>query len=73
MGTREWLRAETTKNKELFEAMEAIRMVLDAANEEGLSDKEICDAIDWSLLQELDKKYPQRERTYIMLPVSDAF
>ncbi len=72
MGTSKWLKVETTENKELFEAMEAIRMVLDAANEEGLSDKEICDAIDWSLLQELDKKYP-RERTYIMLPLTDAF
>tara|TARA_B100001094_G_C18089167_1_gene749454 strand:- start:456 stop:674 length:219 start_codon:yes stop_codon:yes gene_type:complete len=72
MGTSKWAKVETTENKELFEAMEAIRMVLDAANEEGLSDKEICDAIDWPLLQELDKKYP-RERTYIMLPLTDAF
>ena len=30
MGTGGWVKAETTKNKELFEAMEAIRMVLDA-------------------------------------------
>jgi len=61
------------KNKNLEEAMEAIRMVLDAANEEGLSDKEICDAIDWAWLERLDKKYPQGERTYITLPLTDAF
>jgi|TARA_B100002019_G_C21141052_1_gene533252 hypothetical protein len=73
METSKWLKVETTENKELFEAMEAIRMVLDVANEEGLSDKEICDAIDWSLLQELNKKYPQRERTYTILPLTDKF
>ena len=72
MGTGGWVKAETTKNKELFEAMEAIRMVL-AAGEWWNSDKDVSDAIDWAWLESLDKKYPQRERTYIMLPLSDAF
>jgi len=47
-------------NKNLEEAMEAIRMVLDAANEEGLSDKEICDVIDWAWLERLDNQYTTR-------------
>jgi hypothetical protein len=44
------------------EAMEAIRMVLDAATEEGheLSDNEICDAIDWDLLRKIDKKFGRK-------------
>ena len=41
----------------LNEAMEAIRMVLDAASEAGLSDKEICDAIDWKCLESLDNAF----------------
>ena len=73
MGTSKWLKAETTKNKELFEAMEAIRMVLDAGYKEGLNSKKLFDAIDWAWLERLDEKYPQRERTYIMLPLTDAF
>ena len=73
MPPREWVKAETTKNKELFEAMEAIRMVLAAGHKEGLNGKKLFDAIDWAWLERLDKKYPQRERTYIMLPLTDAF
>ena len=59
-------------NKNLEEAMEAIRMVLDAGYKEGLNDKKLFDSIDWGWLERLDKKYPQRERTYIMLPMTDA-
>jgi len=73
MGTSKWVKAETTKNKELFEAMEAIRMVLDAGYKEGLNGKKLFDSIDWAWLERLDEKYPQRERTYIMLPLTDAF
>jgi len=45
------------------EALGAVRMVLDAATEEGheLSDSEICDAIDWDLLRKIDKKFGRKE------------
>jgi len=45
------------------EALGAVRMVLDAATEEGheLSDSEVCDAIDWDLLRKIDKKFGRRD------------
>ena len=44
----------------------AVKGVLDAATEEGhqLSDKEICDSIDWQGLRDIVEKYdpaPKRE------------
>lgn len=42
------------------EAVGAVRMVLDAATEEGysdLKDSEICDAIDWDWLRKVDKQF----------------
>ena len=41
------------------ELLEAVKGVLDAATEEGheLSDREICDSIDWQGLRDIVEKY----------------
>tara|TARA_Y100001963_G_C6508858_1_gene321198 strand:+ start:369 stop:536 length:168 start_codon:yes stop_codon:yes gene_type:complete len=43
--------------------IEAVRMVLDAATEDGheLSDKEICDAIDWEMLRRVLEENTTKE------------
>ena len=47
-------------NKNLEEAMEAIRMVLDAGYKEGLNGKKLFDSIDWAWLERLDNQYTTR-------------